>query len=71
MGLSKEIVAFLKNEFNLTVDDLNAMSDDELGVVYEKAADIEIEEAMKAGVNEKISSRGRTACDLMDALYNS
>lgn len=70
MKLSQEIKGFLDSEFNLTVDDLNEMSDDELGEIYNRSADIEVDEAVKAGDGD-ISTRGRLAGELMDALYNS
>ena len=48
MGIKQEQLDFLKSEFDLTLDDLNAMDDDALEDLYEKCAAIEIEEVAKA-----------------------
>lgn len=60
---------FLKSEFNIGNSDIEKMSHDEIGVLYEKIADIEIEESVKCQ-DSKMSERGDIAISLVDYLCN-
>lgn len=67
MGINQEQLDFLKSEFGITLDDLNAMDDDALEDLYEKCADIEIEEVEKAPDGPE-TDRLRLAASIVDLL---
>ena len=67
MGIKQEQLDFLKSEFDLTLDDLNAMDDDALEDLYEKCAAIEIEAVAKAPDGPE-TERLRLAASMVDLL---
>ena len=67
MGINQEQLDFLKSEFGITLDDLNAMDDAALEDLYEKCADIEIEEVEKAPDGPE-TDRLRLAASMVDLL---
>lgn len=67
MGIKQEQLDFLKSEFGLTLDNLNAMDDDALEDLYEKCAAIEIEEVAKAPDGPE-TERLRLAASMVDLL---
>lgn len=67
--LNNEQVKFICNEFDTNEETLKAMSDDDFSDLYDKIADIEITETMKADDGE-LSKRGSTAADIVTVVGN-
>ena len=68
--MTEEQYQFLSDEFNITKEQLNAMTHDELGKLYDKLTLIEEIEAVKCE-NKAMSARGLLAADIIDFLYNN
>lgn len=67
--LNDEQVKFICNEFDTNEEAIKAMSDDDFIDLYDKIADIEISETMKADEGE-LSKRGLTAADIVTVIGN-
>ena len=65
---------FLKENFNINMDDIEALSEQAYGDLFEKLADIEIQEACKAvdegGPNNPLSERGAIAASIVGLMSN-
>ena len=67
--LNDEQVKFICNEFDIDEEAIKAMSDNDFSDLYDKIADIEISETMKADEGE-LSKRGLTAADIVTIIGN-
>lgn len=67
--LNDEQVKFICNELGIDEETIKAMSDDDFSDLYDKIADIEISETIKAGEGE-LSKRGLTAADIVTVIGN-
>lgn len=68
--MNSQQIDFLEKEFNVTQETLARLSRDEIGDLYERIADIEVEETMKY-MDSDLSERGKTAVSLVDYLYKT
>ncbi len=66
--MSTEMEKFLKKEFGINAENLDAKSPAEHKELYERCCDIEVDEALKG---DPISDRGRIAADLVTYLYQT
>lgn len=66
--MNKELETFLQEEFGITREELENMTQDELSDFFDEVADVEIDEAYKIKNDGPISKRGRLACDLEDYI---
>jgi hypothetical protein len=77
MGLPEDVKfsedeeKFLKSEFGLTVEQVFAMSEDELDNLYDNCCQIEIDEACTAidDGDRELSERGKSAVRLVDLIH--
>lgn len=67
--LNDEQVKFICNELDTDEETIKAMSDDDFSDLYDKIADIEISETIKAGEGE-LSKRGLIAADIVTVIGN-
>lgn len=65
--ITDEQLNFLFREFGLTEDGINALTPEQNQEIYEKLADIEIEETYKA-LGSELSERGRIAVELVNFM---
>ncbi len=70
-ALKEDQIQFICEEFSVSEDSLSNMTREQIGDLYEKLCEIEIEEAIKADNNgEEISPRGEMAADIVTAWGN-
>jgi len=67
--LSQSQLDFIKEEFGHDPKAIGSMSDDEIDYLYERIADIEIDETISAGEG-KLSDRGRMAESIVTLVGN-
>lgn len=71
MNLSRKQLDFLKDELQITEDDIKSMTADEWHGVREKCADIEIEEAMDQEDGQEDTDREKIAVSIVDLTYKA
>lgn len=67
--LDENQLRFIQDEFGHDPDALSVLSDEELGNLYDRLGDIEVEETMAAGDGE-LSDRGKMAESIVTVIGN-
>lgn len=68
LGVSQ--LGFIEEELSYSKDDIASMSDDEVAKLYDRIADIEVEEVCKAEGTKNVSERGNMAADIVTVIGN-
>ena len=61
---------FLEDEFNVKMESLLGMSEDELDNIYNDVCEIEIDETMK-NINTDLSERGKLAAEIVNIMADA
>ena len=69
--LSQTQLDFIEQEFGYTKEAIAAMSDDEIGELYDQIADIEVDETVDADRDGRdLTERGKTAEGIVTVIGN-